>query len=224
MDLIDPVHTCCSQAFLLERSGTVRKDMREPDCGLGWQITGADYGPVVQMALYGVIGDIHGNLEALTATFLQLERHRPAQLLCVGDVVGYNADPDNCAALLRDRCVKAIAGNHDLIGIRRLGIERCSTNAMHALRRTRRSLHPRTAEYLCALPTTLEIEDRVVLVRGVACAYQLLTGKTLGRSLTAEGTPTGPGLRLVRLCLAPLDALVTDDAIVWAIRRAQARP
>jgi hypothetical protein len=63
--------------------------------------------------------------------------------------------------------------------------------------------------------------DRVALVRGVARAWQLLTGRPLGRSLTAEQRPTGPGMRLVRLCLAPLDPLVTDDAIVWAIRRAQ---
>jgi hypothetical protein len=65
--------------------------------------------------------------------------------------------------------------------------------------------------------------DLVVLVQGVGRAYQLLTGKPLGRSLTAEQRPTGPGLRLVRLCLAPLDPLVTDDAIVWAIRRVRAR-
>jgi hypothetical protein len=49
------------------------------------------------------------------------------------------------------------------------------------------------------------------------------TDKAMGRSLTAEQRPTGPGVRLVRLCLEPLDPLVTDDAIVWAIRRAQAR-
>jgi hypothetical protein len=63
--------------------------------------------------------------------------------------------------------------------------------------------------------------DRVVLVEGVGRAYELLTGKSLGRSLTAEQRPSGPALRLVRLCLAPLDPLVTDDAIVWAIRRTQ---
>jgi hypothetical protein len=66
--------------------------------------------------------------------------------------------------------------------------------------------------------------DRVVLVEGVAQAYHLLTGKALGRSLTAEGTPTGPGVRLVRLCLEPLDPLLTADALVWAIRRAQDPP
>jgi hypothetical protein len=66
-----------------------------------------------------------------------------------------------------------------------------------------------------------ERADRVVLVQGVGRAYQLLTGRPLGRSLTAEQRPSGPGVRLVRLCLTPLDPLVTDDAMVWAIRRAQ---
>jgi hypothetical protein len=55
----------------------------------------------------------------------------------------------------------------------------------------------------------------------VGRAHQLLTGTPLGRSLTAEQRPSGPGLRVMRLCLAPLDPLVTDDAIVWAIRRVQ---
>lgn len=118
------------------------------------------------MAVYGVIGDIHGNVEALTATLAALEQHGPLQLLCVGDIVGYNADSDQCAARLQERGVLTIAGNHDLISIRRLGIERCSTNAMHALKRTRRSLLPRTKQYLRSLPTTLEVEDNVVLVHG----------------------------------------------------------
>jgi hypothetical protein len=70
----------------------------------------------------------------------------------------------------------------------------------------------------------IDRHDRVVLVEGVARAYHLLTGHPLGRSLTPEQRPTGPSLRLVRLCLEPLDPLVTDDAIVWTIRRVQAQP
>ena len=66
-------------------------------------------------------------------------------------------------------------------------------------------------------------DDRVVFVQGVARAYQLLTGRSLGRSLTPEGTPTGPGVRLVRVCLDPIDWPVTDDGVVWAIRRVQAQ-
>src|SRR6266567_2755129 len=118
------------------------------------------------MALYGVLGDIHGNREALVATLAALESHRPERLLCIGDIIGYNADSDECAAILRERGVISIAGNHDLIGTGRLGFERCANKAMHALKRTRRLLQPGTAEYLRSLPRTFLVEDRVVLVHG----------------------------------------------------------
>jgi predicted phosphodiesterase len=121
---------------------------------------------VASMALYGVLGDIHGNREALVATLAALEDHRPERLLCIGDIIGYNADSDACAAILRERGVVSIAGNHDLIGINRLGFERCSNKAMHALKRTRRLLQSDTVEYLRSLPRTILIEDSVVLVHG----------------------------------------------------------
>src|SRR3954463_710837 len=90
------------------------------------------------MALYGVLGDCHGNLEGLRAALAALEARGARELLCVGDVVGYNADSDECAALLRARHAQVIAGNHDLIATRRLGFERCSNKARYALERTRR--------------------------------------------------------------------------------------
>ncbi len=118
------------------------------------------------MAVYGVLGDIHGNLEALRAVLAALDRHRIDRLLCVGDIVGYNADPDACAALLRERDALAIAGNHDLIGTNRLGFDRCSNKAMHSLKRTRSRLSRETDAYLRSLPPHLAIEDRVLLVHG----------------------------------------------------------
>ena len=118
------------------------------------------------MAIYGVLGDIHGNREALAAVLDALDAKGVRQLLCVGDIVGYNADPDECAEMLRARGAVAISGNHDLIGTERLGFERCSNKAMHSLKRTRRSLHPRTAVYLRSLPDSMPIEERVVLVHG----------------------------------------------------------
>ena len=118
------------------------------------------------MALYGLLGDIHGNLEALEAALDGLDRLGAERLLCVGDLVGYNADGDACVALLRERGAACIAGNHDLIGTGRLGFERCSNKAMHALKRTRRALAPCTAEYLRALPSHLRVEERVLLTHG----------------------------------------------------------
>jgi predicted phosphodiesterase len=118
------------------------------------------------MAIYGVLGDIHGNREALLAVLDALEERGVTNILCVGDIVGYNADPDECVSLLRERNATCISGNHDLIGTRRLGFDRCSNKAMHSLQRTRRSLHPDTRGYLESLPARLPIEERVVLVHG----------------------------------------------------------
>jgi predicted phosphodiesterase len=118
------------------------------------------------MAIYGVLGDIHGNREALVAALDALDAQGVKQLLCVGDIVGYNADPDECALLLRERDAIAISGNHDLIGTHRLGFDRCSNKAMHSLKRTRRVMHVDTARYLNSLPARLPIDEDVVLIHG----------------------------------------------------------
>jgi predicted phosphodiesterase len=125
------------------------------------------------LALYGVLGDIHGNLEALRAVLAALDGRGARELLCVGDIVGYNADPDECVALLRSRSAKIIAGNHDLIATHRLGFERCSNKARYALERTRRRIAPQTVEWLCALPDRLLIEGKIALVHGGVRDVQL---------------------------------------------------
>jgi predicted phosphodiesterase len=118
------------------------------------------------MALYGLVADIHGNREALAAALAELDRRRVRELLCPGDIVGYNADPDECVALLRERGALAIAGNHDLIGLGRLDFAYCSNKARYSLRRTRRRLAPASAAYLAALPDRRVIDAHIVLVHG----------------------------------------------------------
>jgi predicted phosphodiesterase len=117
------------------------------------------------VALYGVLADIHGNREALAAALAALEP-RAGRLVCLGDIVGYNADPDECVALVRQRCAASIAGNHELIGLGRLDFRRCSRKAEYALRRTRRTLGREAAAWLDALPQRLLLEEGVVLVHG----------------------------------------------------------
>jgi predicted phosphodiesterase len=118
------------------------------------------------MALYGILGDIHGNYEALQVALESLEACGIERLVCVGDLVGYNADPDECVMLLRQRDALCIAGNHDLIGTGKLGFDQCSNKAMHSLKRTRRALLADTAAYLRALPSHAMIEERVLLTHG----------------------------------------------------------
>jgi predicted phosphodiesterase len=118
------------------------------------------------VAIYGVLGDIHGNREALDAALHCIDGFGVDRLLCVGDLVGYNADPDDCVRVLRERDAVCIAGNHDLIGTGQLGFERCSNKAMHSLKRTRRAIAPETAAYLRALPPHRVIEEKFLLTHG----------------------------------------------------------
>jgi predicted phosphodiesterase len=118
------------------------------------------------MALYGVIADIHGNGEALAAALGALDARGPERIVCLGDIVGYNADPDECVAMVRNRCAVTIAGNHDLIGLGRLDFRRCSNKAEYSLRRTRRQLGNSSKNWLAALPANHALENGVVLVHG----------------------------------------------------------
>jgi predicted phosphodiesterase len=118
------------------------------------------------MARYGVVADIHGNREALEAALAALEAYGASRIVCLGDLVGYNADPDECVTLVRRRCAAAIAGNHELIGLGRLDFGRCSNNAEYALRRTRRTLGREAAEWLASLPPRRALDRDVTLVHG----------------------------------------------------------
>ncbi len=149
------------------------------------------------MARIGVLGDIHGNREALAAVLAALERRGVERLACVGDIVGYNADPDECAAIVRERRMLAIAGNHDLIAVRRLGFSRCANNAAYALRRTRRAIAAETAAYLEALPLYREIERGVMLVHGgVRDVQQYMTTRATIEQNAAWLREDFPGARV----------------------------
>jgi predicted phosphodiesterase len=118
------------------------------------------------MAVYGLLGDIHGNREALEASLWNLCARGARQMVCVGDLVGYNADPDECVSILRSHDAISIAGNHDLIGSGRLGFDRCSNKAMHSLKRTRRHIVGRTRDYLLSLPSHHVLEGMALLTHG----------------------------------------------------------
>ena len=63
---------------------------------------------------YLLISDIHSNLEALEATLEFAEKLAPYQLMCLGDIVGYGADPASCIDTVGNQANLILAGNHDL--------------------------------------------------------------------------------------------------------------
>jgi len=62
---------------------------------------------------YAIFGDIHGNLQALEAVYADAEDHDVNTFVCVGDIVGYNANPAECLEKVRSTCVAVVRGNHD---------------------------------------------------------------------------------------------------------------
>ncbi len=151
------------------------------------------------MARYGIVSDIHGNLEALLAALELLETKGIERIVCLGDIVGYNADPDRCATLLRDCDALAIGGNDDLIAVGKMGLERCSNKARYSLARTRRHLKRATAAYLETLPAKGLLSERVLAVHGgVRDPGQTLAG---ARQLRENAMYLRTDYPRVRLCL-----------------------
>ena len=62
---------------------------------------------------YAVMGDIHGNWEALSAVLEDAESQGVTHYTCVGDMVGYNANPAECLGKIRELNAICVRGNHD---------------------------------------------------------------------------------------------------------------
>jgi predicted phosphodiesterase len=61
-----------------------------------------------------VVSDIHANLAALEAVLAAIDASPPDEIWCLGDLVGYGAQPNECCALVRERATVCLGGNHDL--------------------------------------------------------------------------------------------------------------
>jgi predicted phosphodiesterase len=98
-----------------------------------------------------VVSDIHGNRHAFQAVLEQVSASECRELWCLGDLVGYGADPDACVDLAREHAAICLAGNHDLGVTGGIPLEQFSRGAALAATWTRETITPRTREYLEAL-------------------------------------------------------------------------
>src|SRR5215210_4617891 len=62
---------------------------------------------------FGIFGDIHANLEGLHAVLADAEAQQCTHYVCLGDVVGYNANPHECLEIVRNMEIPVVKGNHD---------------------------------------------------------------------------------------------------------------
>jgi predicted phosphodiesterase len=98
-----------------------------------------------------IVSDIHSNLPALEAVLADVQGAGPDQLWCLGDVVGYGANPDECASLVAERCDLCLVGNHDLAVLGELDDSSFSPAAAAAVRWTRETARPETMDFLLGL-------------------------------------------------------------------------
>lgn len=103
-----------------------------------------------------IISDIHANLTAFE-TVLNDAKGEWEYVWCLGDVVGYGPDPNECVELLRTLPHLCLAGNHDWAALGRLDIRTFNPDARKAVNWTRETLTKDNIDYLDALPTTFVI-------------------------------------------------------------------
>lgn len=95
-----------------------------------------------------IVSDIHGNRQAFEAVLEAVADSSCQELWCLGDLVGYGADPETCVELARTHAAVCLAGNHDLGVCGRLALEDFSRGAALAARWTQETLSHEAMDYL----------------------------------------------------------------------------
>lgn len=101
---------------------------------------------------YGIISDVHSNIEALQTVLDELDVLRFDELICLGDIVGYGPSPNECCDTLQIRRCTSIAGNHDEAAAKDWGIDYFSPLAREALEWNKAALTQNHLKFLQGLP------------------------------------------------------------------------
>jgi len=98
-----------------------------------------------------LVSDVHGNLPAFEAVLRDVDATSPGEIWCLGDLVGYGAQPDGCVTLARERCDLCLAGNHDLVVTGEISIHDFSSSAAAAALWTRETIDRESLDFLRGL-------------------------------------------------------------------------
>ena len=109
-----------------------------------------------------VISDIHANKQAFEAALEAISSSDAAEVWCLGDLVGYGADPDACVELAREHAAVCLAGNHDLAVTGEVPLDEFSRGASLAAQWTQDVIARDNLEFLEGLAAQGR-EDRVGL-------------------------------------------------------------
>ena len=129
---------------------------------------------------FAILGDIHSNLEALNAVLEDLEKLKIDKIFCIGDVVGYGADPAECVKTAEKHFGLTVAGNHDMAVIGKVNLGWFKDSAAKAIVWTKDILSMAEKEYLSDLPL-VDVYQDIIFVHGSLYQpeeFYYLTNKT----------------------------------------------
>jgi diadenosine tetraphosphatase ApaH/serine/threonine PP2A family protein phosphatase len=113
-----------------------------------------------------VLSDIHANLPALEAVLEDARQFEYEAVWCLGDIVGYGPEPDQCVNQVRLLGVTAVMGNHDWAALGGMEIEDFNPEARQAVIWTRRHLSTENAAWLRDLPSQPLVNSEFTLTHG----------------------------------------------------------
>ena len=112
-----------------------------------------------------IFSDVHGNLFGLKKALQIGDEHAVDRRWCLGDLVGYNAYPNECVELIRTHNIPTVKGNHEALLFNEIGgFGRIAEKAQHSLKITRRILLAEHGEFLKSLPFLMFLNPGIQLV------------------------------------------------------------
>jgi predicted phosphodiesterase len=112
---------------------------------------------------FAIFSDIHANLEALEAVLQDAQEHGCTHFVCLGDVVGYNANPHECAARIQEMDCPIVKGNHDEQASLLESSRDFNELAEHAIEWTRENLTEPDKEWLRELRLQRQVRDFTIV-------------------------------------------------------------
>lgn len=106
-----------------------------------------------------IFSDVHANLEALQAVLDDFERTQPDTVVCLGDIVGYGANPSQCLNLVREHADIIVLGNHDEAAFDFSKLDEYTEVAQTSARWTAHALSEEEKRYLKSLPFKMTSDD-----------------------------------------------------------------
>ncbi len=112
---------------------------------------------------FAIFGDIHANLEALEAVLEDAEEHDCSHFVCIGDVVGYNANPHECIEVVQRLDCPVVKGNHDEEASAETDLVGLNPLAEHAMTWTRNALTEDDKKWLRELQFVRQVRDFTIV-------------------------------------------------------------